>query len=122
MSYLDTRITELMSETDAHLLRSSQPLGWLGLTRNLLRGRLGWTVWVNILTQVVFLGSAIWMALEFFAATEVLAALKYGLTAAVLAIVAVQFKMSLMPHVQTERVLRALKRVEILILSHGNKD
>ena len=33
MDYLDTRIKELTTEQDEHLLRSSQPYGWPGLWR-----------------------------------------------------------------------------------------
>ncbi len=121
MDYLDIRIKELTSEAEEHLLRSSQPLGWLGLARRLFRGRLGWTVWANIATQIVAIVAGVWTAIEFFSATDVLTAVKFGLSSAVLILIAVQLKQSLIPHAQTERVLRALKRVEILILARDRK-
>lgn len=115
MDYLDIRIQELTSETEAHLLRSSQPLGWMGLARSVFRGRLGWVVWINVILQIVAIIAAVYTAIEFFSETDVLAAVKYGMTSAVLVIIAAQFKLSLMPHVLAERVLRVLKRVEIRI-------
>ncbi len=117
MSYLDIRIQELMNETEEHLLRSSQPLGWRGLVRSMVKGRLGWTVWTNWVLQVIVIIGAVYAAIEFYNATDVLSAVKYGLTGAVLVVLAAMFKLSMTPHIQTERVLRALKRVEILILA-----
>jgi len=117
VSYLDIRIKELMSETDAHLLRASQPHGWLGIVRSIRRGRLAWTFWVVWITQLAMFVVAIWAAVRFFQATETLAALKYGLSAATLAVLAMQIKLGLAPHMHAERILRALKRVEILILA-----
>jgi len=46
-------------------------------------------------------------------ASDVLLALKWGLSAAVLAVLATQLKMALMPQMQADRVLRALRRVEL---------
>ncbi|MFQ5439074.1 MAG: DUF6768 family protein [Paracoccaceae bacterium] len=121
MGYLDIRISELMSEQEEHLLRSSQQLGWLGLARSLFHGRLGWTVWINLALQLVLVLVAIWAAVKFFQASDVLLALKYGLSSAVLVVIVAQFKLSLMPHIQAERILRALKRVEIILLAHTNR-
>lgn len=121
MTYLDIRIQELMDEADAHLTRSSQPLGWLGLVRSMARGRLGWTVWAIWIGQLLLFLGAIYAAVLFFRAEDVMVALKTGLSAATLAIVAVQIKMTIAPHMQAERILRALKRVEILILAQNAK-
>lgn len=121
MNYLDIRISELLTEQEAHLLRSSQPLGWRGLMRNLLDGRLGPFVRINMLLQALFLIGAIWTGIRFFQATEVLPALKSGLASGVLLLLAGQYRASLIPQLHTERVLRALKRVEILILAQHDK-
>ncbi len=121
MNFLDIRIQELMDETDAHLLRSSQPHGWLGLIRSLRQGRLAWMFWVVWLAQLALFVIGIWAAVQFFQATEVLSAVKYGISAATLLLVALQIKLSIAPHMQTERLLRELKRVEILILAQNHK-
>lgn len=121
MNYLDIRISELLTEQEAHLLRSSQPLGWRGLMRSLLDGRLGRFVRINLLLQLIFLIGAVWTGIRFFQATEVLPALKSGLASAVLLLLAGQYRASLIPQLQAERVLRALKRVEILILAQHDR-
>lgn len=117
MDYLETRIRELETEHQAHLLRASQPWGWRGLFRETLRGRLGRATRFILLVQVVVLAVSIWAAIQFFTATDMLAALKFGILWAALLIVANIYIVGLMPHLHTERVLRALKRIEILVLA-----
>jgi Family of unknown function (DUF6768) len=122
MSYLDTRIEELTTETEQHLLRSSQPHGWLGTARAMRSGRLAWIFWVSWVVQLVlFILSIIW-GLGFFAATDALSALKYGLPSATALILAAQIKTSMAPHLHAERILRELKRIEILTLARRGKD
>ncbi|MFK5998765.1 MAG: hypothetical protein QM492_11745 [Rhodobacterales bacterium] len=121
MNYLDTRIDELMTKTDAHLLRSSQPLGWFGLSRYMRNGRMKRVVWTVDIVHLILLALGCVTALRFFAANDVLTAVKYGISSAVLLIVSFQFKLSLMPHLQAERILREIKRVEILALAKNHK-
>ena len=117
MDYLEKRIRELESEHEAHLLRASQPWGWSGLIREMLGHRLGRATRVVLAVQIVVLAVSVWVAVRFFTATDIVVALKFGIVWAVLLIVANIYLVGLMPHLHTERVLRALKRVEILILA-----
>lgn len=117
MSILDVRISELLSESDAHLLRSSQPHGWLGIGKQMFKSRLGWLVRVMLIVEVTALLGAIWTTISFFQAADTLVALKYGLAAASLVMITVVLQIGLHMQMQAERVIRALKRVEILVLS-----
>lgn len=54
-------------------------------------------------------------------ATEVMPALKYGLSTVVLVVVSAQMKLSLMPHIHAERIIRQMKRIEILLLAKNHK-
>ncbi|MBV1864009.1 MAG: hypothetical protein KUG74_06175 [Rhodobacteraceae bacterium] len=121
MNFLDIRINELMTKTDAHLLRSTQPYGWQGLYRAMRSGRLRNVVRVIDIACVLFLVVSIWAAYRFFTATEVLSAVKFGMSAAVMLIVAGQLKLSLMPHIQAERIIRQMKRIEILLLAKNHE-
>jgi hypothetical protein len=121
MDYLDRRIQELMSERDAHLLRASQPHGWLGITRAMRTGKLAWLFWVTWILQLVFLVIGLWAAVRFYQAAEVLAAVKWGFTGAVFLLGGLQIKLSMAPHIHAERILRELKRVEILILAQEER-
>lgn len=120
MDYLEKRIQELGSEQEAHLLRASQPWGWSGLIRATLKSRLGRSTRIVLALQVVALAVSVWAAIGFFTATDMLAALKFGIVWAVLLIVVNIYIVGLMPHLHTERVLRALKRIEILVLAKKN--
>lgn len=117
MDYLDIRIQELLSPRDAHLLRASQPHGWMGIVRSMRQGKLAWLFWATWIAQLVFLILGVWAALNMFRAEETLEAVKWGFTGAVLLLGGLQIKLSMAPHIHAERVLRELKRVEILILS-----
>lgn len=121
MSFLDIRIEELLTETEAHLLRSTQPYGWQGLYRSMRRGRLKKIVRAIDAVCLLLLVLAIWAGMQFFAATEVMPALKYGFATTVLVILSAQLKLSLMPHIHAERIIRQMKRIEILLLAKNHK-
>lgn len=116
MSRLDQLIAEAMSAEEREILRETEELGWFRLGRNQFSGKLAWVTWSMMIIQGALFLAGVWCAVEFFAATDVLIALKWGLPAAVLIIVATIIKTSLMPQLQADRVLRELKRVELMIV------
>ncbi|MBZ0130617.1 MAG: hypothetical protein K8F59_16090 [Rhodobacteraceae bacterium] len=117
MDYLDVRVSELVNDQDKHLLRASQQYGWRGLWRLMLRSRLGSVVKVIFVIQFVVAVAAIWTAIQFFQAVDVLTAVKYGISAATLVILLAMLQLAMMPHMHAERLIRAMKRMEILLLS-----
>jgi Na+-transporting methylmalonyl-CoA/oxaloacetate decarboxylase beta subunit len=84
--------------------------------------RLAWVFWAAWVTQLVLLVMGIWWAVGFFRATEVLEALKQGLPAATALILAMQLKVGIGSHLHTERVLREMKRLEIMVLARTHTD
>jgi len=115
MSLLDTRIAELLSESDAQLLRASQPHGLAGLIRAMLDGRLRLFVLIVGLVQLVLLVVAILAALRCLGATDALVAAKAGALAVAAGLAALNLLTSFVPHLQAERLIRQLKRAEILL-------
>lgn len=113
MDKYDRMIAEALSAEDKALLAEMQEPDFIAQALGLMRGRNGWVAMVMLAVQTVMFLAAIWAGWQFYAATEVLAALKWGLSAAVLAILATQLKMALVPQMQAERVLRALRRLEL---------
>lgn len=109
MDTLDKMIAQALAEGD----ETPTDPGYFALALSLFRGRQGWVVWVMMTTQTVMFLAAVWAGWQFYTATETLGALKWGLSAATLAIVATQIKLSLMPVMQTNRVLLALRRLEL---------
>lgn len=119
MSKLDQLIEEALSDQDKDIMRETQELGWFALGASQFTGKLGWVSWVLMIVQTILFLFAVWAGWHFFAATEMLAALKWGLSSATLMIVATILKTSLMPQIQADRILRELKRVELMI-AHRN--
>lgn len=115
MRKLDDLIEEALKDQDRAILEATEEQGWFALGRSQFRGKLGWVTWVIMIVQAALFLVGVWCAVRFFGATEALIALKWGLSAAVLMIMATILKTSLMPQIQAERILRELKRVELML-------
>lgn len=109
MDNIDRMIAEALKDGDE---ATSDP-GYFPLAFSILGGRQGWVVWVVMVVQTAMFVGSVWAGWQFYTATEALAALKWGLSAATLAIVATQLKMALMPVMQANRVLLAIRRLEL---------
>lgn len=109
MDNVDRMIAEALKADDDDL---PEP-GYFALAFSTFRGRQGWVTWVVMLVQTVMFVAAIWAGWHFYTATEVVPALKWGLSAATLALMATQMKLSLMPVLQANRVLLAIRRLEL---------
>lgn len=119
MTKLDKMIEAALTGQDKEILTETRELGFFELGLSQFGGRLGWVTWVLMIVQSVMFIAAVWCGYHFYSAVDVLTAVKWGLTAAVLALMATQLKLSLTPQMQADRVLRELKRVELLIASRG---
>lgn len=115
MTKLDQLIEEALRDQDRAILEATEEQGWFALGLGQFRGKLGWVTWVIMVIQTVLFIAGIWCAFRFFGTTEVLPALKWGFSATVLLLMALQLKLSLMPQMQADRILRELKRVELLL-------
>lgn len=115
MKKLDDLIKEALSQEEQDIYNKTEELGWFALGLNQFRGKLAWVTWVIMIVQAVMFLIGLWCAFHFFEATEVLLAVKWGISAAVLIILSASLKFSLMPQIQADRILRELKRVELLI-------
>lgn len=115
MEKLDRMIEEALQEEDREILAQTAELGYFAQALGLFRGKTAWVNWVIMVVQTVMFLIGVWCAVNFFAATDVLEALKWGLSGAVMWILGAMMKMSLMPVMQTERVIRELKRVELML-------
>jgi hypothetical protein len=113
MDELDHRIAAALAEDDLGLPEDAREPGFYALAFSTLRGPQGWVSWVLLIVQTVMFLLAVWAGWRFYAATEVLSALKWGISAATLAILATQLKMALVPHMQANRVILALRRLEL---------
>lgn len=114
---LEARVQSVLHDYAPDLAQETEEQGYFELAASIFKGRLGWVAWLVLVAQIIMFVVAFYAAAKFFSATDVLTALKWGLPSVALLMFAAQMKLSLMPWLQTQRVLRALNRVELLLLS-----
>lgn len=119
MTKIDDLIREALDGAERDIFDKTQELGYFSLGLSQFRGKLGWVTWVIMIVQSTMFIAGVWCAVNFFAATEMLAAMKWGLSGAVLLIVGASLKFSLMPQMQADRIIREIKRVELLLASRS---
>ncbi|WP_298297525.1 DUF6768 family protein [uncultured Litoreibacter sp.] len=114
---LDDLIKAALTGQDKDILKETEELGYLALGLSQFDGKLGWVTWVIMVVQAVLFIVGVCCAVQLFAAVDVLAAVKWGISSAVLMIMAVQLKLSLAPQMQADRVIREVKRLELLLVN-----
>lgn len=115
MSKIDDLIGKALTEEDRALLASHAEPGYINQAFGIFRGPLGWVMWVvNIAAGVAFVGGlyAVW---HMFAAAETLAAVKWGVGSLFLFQVTTMCKSFMGNHMEANRMLRELKRVELQV-------
>ncbi|MFB3077374.1 MAG: DUF6768 family protein [Lysobacterales bacterium] len=121
MQKLDEMIKEALEGEDRRIIDETEELGFFALGLSQFRGKLGWVTWTITIVQTVMFLAGIWCIAQFFQATDVLLALKWGLSGAVLWIIGTSLKMSLIPQMQADRVIRELKRIELMLAARGER-
>ncbi|WP_420410820.1 DUF6768 family protein [Roseibium sp.] len=119
MDKLDKLIEDAMKGEDRVLFEDTRELGYFALGLKQFRGKLGWVTWVIMVTQSLMFLAGIWCLYELYVATDALLAVKWGVTAATLILIATNLKLSIWPQMQADRVLRELKRVELMLLNRN---
>lgn len=110
----DKDIDAALAAEERALLASIGPEpGFIGQALGLFSGPGSWVNWILLLVQGAAFIASVWAGWRFFAATDVLSALHWGLPAATLLLLSLIVKLSLNPMVQANRVLRELHRLEL---------
>lgn len=120
MSKLDDLIKEALEGEDQEILDASAELGYFKQSLSLFGGPNSWVVWLIMTVQTTMFIAGIWCAVRFFGAVEVLPALKWGISGAVLWLMAINLKLSLVPQMQANRVIREIKRLELILASRSS--
>ena len=120
MDKLDGLIAQGLENGDKQILERTRELGYFQQALGLFSGRNGWINWIIILLQALMFFVAIWSGWHFFQATEMLSALKWGLSSATLLLMAGTLKFTLTPVMQANRIIRELKRVELMLVRKGD--
>ena len=116
MRDLDAMIDEALDSEERALLRSiGEETGFFAQALGVFGGSAGWVSALLMVVQTLLFFAGFWATFNFFEARDPLSALRWGLPAAVLLLMALIIKLSLWPTIQTNRVIRELKRIELQI-------
>jgi hypothetical protein len=114
MRDLDRMIDEALGDDERDLLRriGGEP-GFFSQVFGVFRDPTGWVNVVMMVAQgAAFLAGA-YGAWRFFGADDPVAQLRWGLPAAVLLLLSAMIKLAVLPRMETNLVIRELKRLEL---------
>lgn len=115
MSKLDRMINQALSEEDQVLLASHAEPGYLKQAAGLFRGSMSWVMWlvyVSAVVTFVLCTVALW---KMWVSTDVLSAVKWGVVGLAMFQFAVICKNFMAAHLEANRMLREIKRVELKV-------
>ncbi|MBK1970069.1 MULTISPECIES: DUF6768 family protein [Brevundimonas] len=117
MRSLDQDIDAALRAEERDLLRQiEQEPGHIDQLVAVIGGRSGWVSIVLLIAQSLLFVAGVWAAWNFFHATDSLSALRFGLPASVLLIMALMIKLAMWPTLHAYRMLQALKRIELMLV------
>ena len=113
MSKTDQLIEQALSAEDRELLARYGEPGYFSQAFGLFRGTLGWVVWLAYLTGAAAFAGTVFAFWQTWIASETLAAVRWGVLALLLFQYSAMIKVFLGSHMEANRTLRELKRVEL---------
>lgn len=119
----DQMIDQALAAEERDLLRRiGDDPGHFQQTLSLFDGRAGWVSGLLLVVQAAMFIAGLWTGWLFFQAQDALTALHWGLPSAVFLVMSLMLKLALWPVMQTNRLLVALKRLELLVAQNGHID
>lgn len=80
---------------------------------SVFRGEAAWVNMIMMVAQTALFIGGIYTGWQFYEATDIMTALHWGLPSVAMLITSLMIKLALWPVIQTNRVLLALKRLEL---------
>jgi hypothetical protein len=115
VSRIDELIGQALTEEDRALLASHREPGYLNQAFGIFRGPMAWVMWVvNIAAGIAFVAGlyALW---HMSGAMDALSAVKWGVASLFLFQVTAMCKTMMGNHLEANRMLREIKRVELQV-------
>ncbi len=116
MDKLDEMIRETLDDEDREIL---DRIGWdqnsVDMVGDLFRGRIGFLNLTLIFGLIAWFGMGLFAMWKAYSVTEVVDVVRWGLVATVFIIGTVVAKVGLLPSVQANRTLHAIKRLEMQV-------
>lgn len=118
MSNLGPSIDEAIAQEEQELLQTlSEEPGYFSQMSALFDSQGSWINYVLMTAQIMLFAIGAYAGWRFFGTTDALSALHWGLPAATLLLMSLMIKLALWPVVQANRILRAVKRVELRMVA-----
>ena len=117
MQDIDRKIDEAIDAEERELLRSigDEP-GFVERMLGMTGPEIVWMVWLMMIFQTLVFIAGLYAAWMFFEASEPVTQLRWGLPAVVLLLMGLHIKLAVPPAIQTKRLMRELKRIELQIV------
>ncbi|MBT9447632.1 MAG: hypothetical protein IV086_18195 [Hyphomonadaceae bacterium] len=116
MKDIDRLIDEALDAEERDLLRSiGEEPGFYAQFFGIFGGRTGWVNIVLLIVQTIGGVAGAWMAWKFFTTDDVLTAVRWGIPAATVIIMALTMKMAMWPELHINRLMREIKRLELQV-------
>jgi len=117
MAKLDDMIEEALSaEDEALLARHGREPGYFVQARGLFRGPLAWVIWLTYVLQVLAFFACVYTFWRLFGAIDALAAIRWATGSVILLMFSLFGKNFMGIHMETNRVLREIKRLELRLV------
>jgi hypothetical protein len=115
MDKLDDMIGRALDDEDRALLARHGEPGYVTQALGLFHGPMAWALWVAYAAGVVAFLAGAWAVWQMVAAADPLSAVKWGVGAVLLFQVTTMTKAFMGNHLQANRMLRELKRLELQV-------
>ena len=116
MDKLDKMIRETLDDEDREIL---DKIGWeqdsVDMAGDLFRGRIGFLNLTLIFGLFIWFTAGLYAMWKAYSVTEVVDVVRWGLVATVFIIGTVVAKVGLLPSIQANRMLHAIKRLEMQV-------
>ena len=116
MTDLDKRIDEAITAEERALLQSiGEEPPYMRQLLAIFSGSTGWVSVIMMIAQTLLFVASVWSGWHFFEATEVLIALKWGVSAAVLLLMSLMIKLALWPIIHINRLNERIIKLELFL-------
>ncbi|WP_425410156.1 DUF6768 family protein [Hyphococcus sp.] len=115
MDDLDKQIEDVLNEEDRALLKQFPEQGLMGQIKSVFQGRMAWVSVMSLIVGTILNIAFFYAAWKFFTITDINAKLLWGGGAWFLATMVAFMKVWFWMRMESNRVLRELKRLELQI-------
>lgn len=115
MNKIDELIGKALTDEDRALLSQQAEPGYLAQAFGVFRGPLAWALWVTYVAGAAAFAGCIYALWQMATGTDVLAVIKWGVGALLLFQFAMLAKTFMGNHLEANRLLREVKRLELQV-------